>query len=179
MRQPLLTLRGYLDVLLVDGTARTARRLGRASASALGALPVAVLLLAAAIGLRATGDAGPVRDAALTAPAARDVAANAVEVRPIQVEIGRIEYLPGETASDSAPGSTDASASTSERTASPVYTFPEVYGDDEASAMRSAPTTPGYLFPEVYGDDEASAPRGVPIIPVYEFPAVYGDDEAR
>ena len=61
----------------------------------------------------------------------------------------------------------------------PAYTFPEVYGDDEASAMRSAPTTPGYLFPEVYGDDEASAPRGVPIIPVYEFPAVYGDDEAR
>ncbi len=96
MRQPLLTLRGYLDVLLVDGAARMARHPGRALASALGALPVAVLLLAAAIGLRATEDAGPVRDAALTAPATGGVAASAAVVRPIQAEIGQLEYLPGE-----------------------------------------------------------------------------------
>ena len=38
---------------------------------------------------------------------------------------------------------------------------------------------PAYTFPEVYGDDEAAAPRGVPTSPAYQFPAVYGDDEVR
>ncbi len=93
MRQPVLTLRGYFGVLLV-GIA--ARRAGRTPALTLGALLAGAVLLAAAIGLRATGDSGPVRDAALTAPAAGGVAANAAVVRPIQAEIGRREYLPGE-----------------------------------------------------------------------------------
>ena len=36
-----------------------------------------------------------------------------------------------------------------------AYTFPEVYGDDGAAALRDAPTSPTYQFPVVYGDDEA------------------------
>jgi hypothetical protein len=108
MRQSLLTLRGYFGVLLVDITARAVGRLrppawrpGRTSASILGASLAAALLLAAAIGLRTAGEAGPVRDAALTAPGTGGAAARAAGARPVQVEIGRREYLPGEAASAS------------------------------------------------------------------------------
>ncbi|MDP9375949.1 MAG: hypothetical protein M3Q65_26565, partial [Chloroflexota bacterium] len=45
----------------------------------------------------------------------------------------------GEAASGSAPGSMDASASASERAAGPAYTFPQVYGDDEAPGLVAAP----------------------------------------
>ena len=95
MRQPVLTLRGYIGVLLVD---IAARRAGRTSALALGALLSVSLVLAGAIGLRTTGEAGPVRDVALSAPAAGGAAASAAQVRSVQAETGLREYLPGEVA---------------------------------------------------------------------------------
>ena len=103
MRQPVLTLRGYFGVLLVDIAARRARR---TPALTLGALLTVSLLLAAAIGLRTTGEAGPVRDVALSAPAAGGAAASAAQDRPVLAEIGLREYLPGKAAgaSGSRPG---------------------------------------------------------------------------
>ena len=98
MRQPVLTLRGYFGVLLVN---IAARRAGRTPALTLGALLTVSLVLAAAIGLRTTGDARPVRDAALTAPAAGGAAASAAHVRSGQAEIGLREYLSGEVTSGS------------------------------------------------------------------------------
>ena len=98
MRQPPLTLRGYLNVLLVDIAARRARR---TPALALGALLATALLLAAAIGLRPAGNIGLVRDAALSAPAAGGAAASTAGALPLQAEIGWREYLPGEATSGS------------------------------------------------------------------------------
>jgi hypothetical protein len=62
MRHPLLTPRRQVDVMPVTGAAR---RAGRRTALAPGALLAALLLAAggAAVGLRPAGQAGPVRGA--------------------------------------------------------------------------------------------------------------------
>jgi hypothetical protein len=171
MRQPLLTLRGYVDVLLVD---IAAWRAGRTTALALGALLAAALLLTAAIGLRTAGDAGPVRDAALTAPAAGGAAPSAARALPGQVDIGRREFLPGEEFTG-ANRTSGAAAETgrqeflagegSMRRLPSVTTVGAGCQQAALSGIEvrdngAGPTTPSYTYPAVYGDDEGVTQRG-------------------